>query len=619
MVKSNKSNKTFSSRLTRWVDRLLPFEFSIVHTPGRTLGMADYLSRHPSEYEGSVAKAEELFNDWFTVNVVREITPEMKRLADWRKPIKSQESKKVQHTQANKVLSIQAPMQIDSKIEREKAVDKQLIEMAEAKDLTNSKISSVYVKAIAENDRIFQKIINLVLNKNTAVIARLPPPWREKFISFSVDSNGLLYMDHRLIIPKDMRENMLRAIHFGHAGRDAMLREASDVWWPGIHREIINKARNCSECREAGKNFKCIKSQKEFGKLPQANQPNEEVFLDFAGSFQNANLKKKYILVSVDNHSGWPDALFLPNPTADKVIEFLVEYISKNGIPNRVRTDPGTAFKSEKFKTFCKEKLIEHVICPVRDHRGNGKVERMIRTINERLRTNKKILISKDKNGISNILFALRSEKGPDGKSAFEKQNGRKPNTEKSRMIEKCILEQDPQIEIEPEDFSEEADSTILVRERVRGTKLEGAFKKVKRKILGESSHTITVLPKTGHQVIYSKRDVAAGSKLASPSKKANANKMAKRKKEAKSNKVAKKLKTAIGQEMGISHQKQVEENKSPHHEEEEKTTIPPVKEQQDNEESLTHKDQEDQTANSEDEKKVPKSQLLNLRQSKAQ
>ena len=227
----------------------------------------------------------------------------------------------------------------------------------------------------------------------------------------------------------------------------------------------------------------------------------------------------------------------------------------------------------------------------------------MIRTINERLRTNRKIIISKDKNGISNILFALRSEKGPDGKSAFEKQNGRKPNTEKSRMIEKCILEQDPQIEIEPEGFSEEADSTILVRERVRGTKLEGAFKKVKGKIVGESSHTITVLPKTGHQVIYSKRDVAAGSKRASPNKKAITNKMANCKreasetKEAKSNKVAKKLKTAIGQEMGISYQKQVEENKQTHHEEEEKTTIQPVKEEQDNEERMTHRDQEEQTA----------------------
>ena len=93
-------------------------------------------------------------------------------------------------------------------------------------------------------------------------------------------------------------------------------------------------------------------------------------------------------------------------------------------------------------------------------------------------------------------------------------------------MTEKSILEQDPQIEIAPEDFSEEADSTILVRERVRGTELEGAFKEVKGKIVGESSHTITVLPKAGQQVVYSKRDVASGgyqatsSKPQSPSKK---------------------------------------------------------------------------------------------------
>ena len=160
-------------------------------------------------------------------------------------------------------------------------------------------------------------------------------------------------MDHRLVIPKDMRENMLRAIHFGHAGRDVMLREASDVWWPRIHREIVDKARNCSECRAAGKNFKCIKSQKEFGTLPQGNQPNEEVSLDFAGPIQNANIKTKYLLVSVDIHSGWPDAPFLPNPTADKGIEFLVEYISKNGIPKK---------SGQTLEPLSKAKSSEHFV-----------------------------------------------------------------------------------------------------------------------------------------------------------------------------------------------------------------------------------------------------------------
>ena len=49
VLKGNKGNKTYSSRLTRWVDRLLQFDFDIFHAPGRTIGIADYLSRHPSQ------------------------------------------------------------------------------------------------------------------------------------------------------------------------------------------------------------------------------------------------------------------------------------------------------------------------------------------------------------------------------------------------------------------------------------------------------------------------------------------------------------------------------------------------------------------------------------------
>ena len=67
-------------------------------------------------------------------------------------------------------------------------------------------------------------------------------------------------MDNCLVIPKDMRENVLRAIHFGHAGRDAMLREASDIWWLRVHRELMEKAKSCSQCQQTGKNLKCSKS-----------------------------------------------------------------------------------------------------------------------------------------------------------------------------------------------------------------------------------------------------------------------------------------------------------------------------------------------------------------------
>ena len=46
----------------------------MVQTPGRTLGMADYSSRHPSHCNGTSIKLEEMFRDRFTINVVEEFT-----------------------------------------------------------------------------------------------------------------------------------------------------------------------------------------------------------------------------------------------------------------------------------------------------------------------------------------------------------------------------------------------------------------------------------------------------------------------------------------------------------------------------------------------------------------
>ena len=183
------------------------------------------------------------------------------------------------------------------------------------------------------------------------------------------------------------------------------------MWWPRIHREIVEKIRNCSDCQNAGKNLKCVNNQEKYGQLPELKSPNDEIPLDFAGPFQNA-YKQKYLLVSGDNNLGWRVAMFLPNPSADKVVEFLLEFIAMNGIPKTIRTDPGTVLKGEKFQQFCKEKFIQQTICPIRDHRENGKVERMIRTLNERLRTIRKIVVQKDTSGLSKIIFAPRTKKG---------------------------------------------------------------------------------------------------------------------------------------------------------------------------------------------------------------
>ena len=162
-----------------------------------------------------------------------------------------------------------------------------------------------------------------------------------------------------------------------------------------------------------------------------------------------------------------------------------------------------------------KQSGVKHTTCLVRDHRGNGKLERLIRTINERLRANKQIVVTKDKSGLSEILYALRISNKKDGKLPFEKQLGREPNTVKSNVIGKFIgvLERDPNLEFEPWDLPEDLGSTVLVRLRARGSKPESSFDRKAAKIIKESDHTITALPEnSGKPKVYSKRDVASSS-----------------------------------------------------------------------------------------------------------
>ena len=78
----NKGNKTFTSRLSRWDDRLLPFEFELKKWSGKLTGITDYLINYPVEVEGQAIKAESLWSNWFTINNVKE----KEQSANERKP-----------------------------------------------------------------------------------------------------------------------------------------------------------------------------------------------------------------------------------------------------------------------------------------------------------------------------------------------------------------------------------------------------------------------------------------------------------------------------------------------------------------------------------------------------
>ena len=95
-----------------------------------------------------------------------------------------------------------------------------------------------------EADEFFQKVIGLVKSPDSTKINRLPSLWREKFRCLSLDQNEFIYMDERLVIPKVLRPIVNRFIHYGHPGRNTMFATVSNVWWVGLHREVVAIAKN---------------------------------------------------------------------------------------------------------------------------------------------------------------------------------------------------------------------------------------------------------------------------------------------------------------------------------------------------------------------------------------
>ena len=262
VLKPNRGSKTFSSRLTRWVDRLLPFEFEVVHVTGRTLGMADYLSRHPTELQGASLKAGALWNEWFTVNSVISLKDV---LEDGTPASRPSESERISINRINQTRAREPIRERDIRTSRESSRIHCATNLNKRRKSENSAIELPNEKLLPANyfaDKTIQRVIAIVKNYNNTAVSRLPPPWREKFQSFSIDERNFLYMDNRLVIPQSMRAMIMCSLQYGHPGRDAMLSMVSDIWWPRIRREVIDQARLCEQCLQSGKNLKCIQSQK---------------------------------------------------------------------------------------------------------------------------------------------------------------------------------------------------------------------------------------------------------------------------------------------------------------------------------------------------------------------
>ena len=151
------------------------------------------------------------------------------------------------------------------------------------------------------------------------------------------------------------------------------------VWWPGIDRDVDRCVRQCVTCQ---------KSRPEPPEAPLHSwswptRPWAQLHLDYAGPVEG-----KMVLVMIDAHSKWIEAVPTTTATSAAVIEVCRERFAQFGLPETVVTDNGSCFVSSEFEAFLKRNGIQHVTTAPYHPASNRLAERAVQIVKAGLKRN---------------------------------------------------------------------------------------------------------------------------------------------------------------------------------------------------------------------------------------
>ncbi|CAH8546802.1 unnamed protein product [Schistosoma rodhaini] len=284
------------------------------------------------------------------------------------------------------------------------------------------------IKGASEKDNVLKFVRRCILNKwPSSRLNGEPLQFFRRRDSLTIVDSCIMF-GHRIVIPRNLRNQVLKQFHSGHPGISKMKSLArSYAYWPSMDHDIEQKCRSCSSCLEAAKNPNKAEPQP----WPKPDGPWQRIHADFAGPIQGRNY-----LVVVDAFTKWPEVYDMPKMTSESTIRKLTGLFACFGVPEILVTDNGTQFMSSVFKRFCTENGISHLQSPPYHPQSNGQAERFVDTIKRALVKGGGEAIPEQV--ISKFLLSYRVTPNPavpEGKSPAECMFRRKIRTIFSSML----------------------------------------------------------------------------------------------------------------------------------------------------------------------------------------
>ena len=185
----------------------------------------------------------------------------------------------------------------------------------------------------------------------------------------------------QFVVPQSHRNFLIKIAHDG-SGHFSVAKTRSILnnrfTWPKMNSDIQTYILACTKCIEYNK---VAHKQAPLYTRPTITKPYQEIALDIIGPLPRSKQGYRYALTAICMASRWPEVYPLHNIETECVAGGLVEFMCRNGIPDKVLTDRGTQFTSKVMEQTCQILGITQVQTVPYRPQGNGILERFHGTL----------------------------------------------------------------------------------------------------------------------------------------------------------------------------------------------------------------------------------------------